>query len=203
MHCLSRRNTAILRLGVFYIYPSTIFLPALIYFLNAGYFVLLTAIAVTVHELGHYITLWFFGGELKQLKLWIGGVSMVYGGLGYMGEAITALMGPIASLLLAIESSLLGHVFSYAPAYHLAGLSLLLAVFNMLPIFPLDGGRALVSTVARVAGLDSAERVRKSCAFVLTGAVGVVGGAVLWRFGNPTLFIAAVFLAVRAARPYE
>ena len=202
-HFFSHRNAAIVRLGAVYIYPSAIFLPALIYFLSAGYFVLLTAIAVAIHELGHYTALKLFGGEIKQLKLWIGGVSMVYGGLGYTAEAVAALSGPAASLLLAIVSSLFGRVFfndtASVPAYQLSGLSLLLAGFNMLPVFPLDGGRVLYSVSAIIFGLGAAERVRKCCAIVVTGAIGVAGGAVLWVYGNPTLFAAAVALALGAA----
>lgn len=192
-----------LRFGKLCIHPSAIFLPALIYFLNAGYFVLLTVIAVAVHELGHYISLRICGGEVKRIKVWIGGLSMLYGGLGYACEAVTALAGPGASLLLALISSLFGRVFTYTPAYHLAGLSMLLAVFNLLPVFPLDGGRALFSVIARYFGIDTAELVRKICTLVLTGAIGIAGGLMLWVSANPTLFIAAVFLAVCTAAPGE
>ena len=198
-----RRKPLIIQIGVVHIHPSATLLPALIYFLSAGYFVLLTAIAVAVHELGHYAALRLSGGEIKRLKLWIGGVSMVYGGLGYAGEAITALAGPLASLLLAVAASFFGRIFSGAAisesAYHLAGLSLLLAIFNMLPVFPLDGGRVLFATIARLAGLEPAECVRKICAVLLTAAIGAAGTLMLWVSGNPTLFIAAVFLALGAS----
>ena len=197
-----RRKSLTMRIGVVHIHPSAALLPALIYFLSAWYFVLLTAIAVAAHELGHYAALRLSGGEIKCLKLWIGGASMVYGGLCYAGEAITALAGPLASLLLAVAASLFGRVFSGAAiseaAYHLAGLNLLLAIFNMLPVFPLDGGRALFSTVARLAGLEPAECVRRMCVALLTAAIGVAGILMLWVSGNPTLFIAAVFLALGA-----
>ncbi len=197
------KGGAILRIGALHIHPSAIFLPALIYFLNAGYFVLLTAIAVLAHELGHYALLRLWGGEVKRIKLWIGGVSMVYGGLGYAGEAVTALMGPGASLSLALASALFGRVFSYVPAYHLAGLSMLLAIFNMLPVFPLDGGRAMFSIIAKVLGLPAAERIRRICNLAFTGVLGVLGAAMLWLSGNPTVLITAGFLALGAARSGE
>lgn len=195
------RNEGILRLRGLHIYASAAFLPAVIYFLNAGYFVLLTAAAVLVHELGHFIALRLCGGDVKRLKVWFGGISMVYGGLGYAGETITALSGPGASVLLALASSLFGRIFLYTPAYHLAGLSLLLGIFNLLPVFPLDGGRVLFALSARFSGLPAAERVRKICSAVLICLAGLGGTLLLIVSGNPTLLIAAVCLAVCSARP--
>ena len=192
-----------LRLGRLYIHPSAAFLPALIYFFSAGYFVLLVGIAVLVHELGHYITLRLCGGRVECVKLWLGGVSMVIGELGYTAEAVTALAGPAASMLLAVAAAMFGRVFSYAPAYQLSGLSLLFALFNMLPVFPLDGGRVLFAVTARLFGLIPAERLRLICAVVLTATAVAAGLTVLLRSGSPTLFIAAVALAVCASNRGE
>jgi len=69
--------------------------------------------------------------------------------------ALVALAGPASNVLLATVAALLAHVVDWAPAMasewladnlsNMFWLNLVLAVFNMLPIPPLDGGRILVS----------------------------------------------------------
>lgn len=85
--------------------------------------------------------------------------------------ALVALAGPASNVLLAIVAALLFHLVELAPAEAIDWLSenlrnlfllnLVLAVFNMLPIPPLDGGRILVSILPdelawRVARLERA-----------------------------------------------
>ena len=64
------------------------------------------------------------------------------------GMALTALAGPLSNLLLALVSMLLGRaLYGWAPAgfllYVLPLLSIGLGLFNLLPIPPLDGAKAL------------------------------------------------------------
>ncbi|MDR0904963.1 MAG: site-2 protease family protein [Oscillospiraceae bacterium] len=180
---------------------TAILLPAVIYFLNAGYFIILTFVAVFAHELGHYIAVRLCGGEVSRVRLSLTGASMSYSGLSYGGEVIAGLSGPGASVALAVAASLCGRVFDFEPSTHLAGLSLLLGVFNLLPAFPLDGGRALFGAVAHLFGLRAAEVTRKITSAALIAALLVLGAYLVIKTRNPTLALAAVWLAGSYLRP--
>jgi Zn-dependent protease/predicted transcriptional regulator len=110
---------------------------------------LLLFVSVLLHELSHSlvaraknikvesITLFFFGG--------VAGITKE--DMKPSSEFLMAIAGPIFSLLLAglffIIWKVNGNVFWTAITYYLWQLNLILAIFNMVPAFPLDGGRAL------------------------------------------------------------
>jgi stage IV sporulation protein FB len=176
-------------------------LLAALWLLGGAYLLLLTIFAVAAHELGHYLALRRRGGAVQAVRLELTGVSMEYGGaVSYGGELVTALGGPAASVAFAALCAFFGRVSAYAPLYHLSGLSALLGAFNLLPIYPLDGGRALRSAVSHIFGLDAAAAVTR----VLGGAAvlaALAGGVYLAAAArNFTLLIAAVWLAGRYVR---
>lgn len=110
--------------------------------------------SVLLHELGHTFVALRSGVPVREINLFI------FGGVAIMtkepptakAEFWIALAGPLVSLALAIVFGALwlaGGDFVYlaAPAFWLAWINLMLAVFNMIPAFPLDGGRVLRAIV--------------------------------------------------------
>ena len=158
----------------------------------------LTAVAVLVHELGHYVSLRLCGGEVSCIRISLLGAAMDYTNLSYNGEVIAGLCGPAASIMLALFAALSGRVFAHEPSTHLAGLSLILGVFNLLPAFPLDGGRALFGTVAQLLGLHAAELSRRLVTLLVIAILLVLGAYLLVRTRNPTLAAAAIWLGYNA-----
>ena len=114
---------------------------------------------VVLHELAHSLTATHFGIPVRGITLFVlGGVSRI----GREPPTATvelriALAGPLASLLLALVFALLWvaagrleRTFAEplrALFFWLAGVNAGLAIFNLLPGFPLDGGRVLRSLV--------------------------------------------------------
>ena len=110
-------------------------------------------VSIVVHELAHSLVARRFDMPIRGITLF------VFGGVAEMedeptsakGELLMAIAGPAMSLAMAIVFALLARigagVEAAAPAVavadYLAAINGILAVFNLLPAFPLDGGRVL------------------------------------------------------------
>ena len=108
-------------------------------------------LSVLVHELSHSLVALAWGIPVRGITLFIfGGVSQLEQEASRpMTEFLVSVIGPVTSLLLAavfgISWSLVGFYSSYLSAilFTLFAINLSLGIFNMLPGFPLDGGRVL------------------------------------------------------------
>jgi CBS domain-containing protein len=76
----------------------------------------------------------------------------------------------------------------------LADANLFLAVFNLIPAFPMDGGRVLRALLAMKIGRARATRIAASVGQAFAFGLGFVG-----LFGNPLLIFIAIFIYVAAA----
>lgn len=142
-------------------------------------------VGVALHELGHSVVAMRYGYDIDSITLWL------LGGLArfteqprtWHHEFWIALAGPIVSVavgvvcylaVLVVPSGFDGTLFVFA---YLAVLNVFLAAFNMLPAFPLDGGRVLRSLFARTQpfaqATQRAVRIGKAFAIVL-GLIGLV-----------------------------
>ena len=158
----------------------------------------LVFIAAVAHELGHYFALRFCGGSLTEIRLSVTGVTMRHNAPAtYMGEILTAASGPAASAALSAAAACAARLMESAFAYRLAGVSLLFCLFNMLPFFPLDGGRILYAAVARAFGLLAADRVSCIASCTVIFFVLCAGTYVLAVTGmNFTLLLTAVWMLI-------
>lgn len=176
-----------------------ILLVALMFLLDNSGLLLPLMISAAVHEIGHYVFIKLFGGQVLLLKLEFVGLNMEYEGLNisYWKEVLIAISGPVFSLALALAAAVYGKNTGNQEAYYLAGVSLVLGIFNSMPVKQLDGGRALYMFVAWLFGIGIAEIVvcAVSC---ITIFLLLTGGAIMliytkWNF---TLLAFAVWLLV-------
>lgn len=142
-------------------------------------------VSVLLHELGHSVVALRFGYDIDSIRLWIfGGVArFVEIPEDPRQEIAVSAAGPIVSVALGVASYLafqaasLDSVVRFVLGY-LTLMNVTLAVFNMLPAFPMDGGRVLRALLARNRPFDdatrTAARVGKVFAFLL-GILGLLG----------------------------
>lgn len=107
-------------------------------------------LSIVLHELSHSLVARQYGINMQGITLFIfGGVAeMVDEPPSPQSEFFMAIAGPIASLFIAAAFQIMNWVSAPLPPIaivcgYLAIVNVALAVFNMVPAFPLDGGRAL------------------------------------------------------------
>ncbi|MFB6302379.1 MAG: site-2 protease family protein [Haloferacaceae archaeon] len=155
-------------------------------------------VSVTVHELGHSWMALRYDLEIESITLWIlGGIaSLSEIPREWDREFRIAIAGPAASVLvaavcyaglLATPASLpvVRFVFGW-----LAVANGTLVLFNLLPAFPMDGGRVLRALLSRSRPYESATRLAARIGVVFAVLFAVIG---ILGF-NPILLLLALFI---------
>jgi Zn-dependent protease len=157
---------------------------------------------VVLHELGHALMARRFGIGTSDITLLpIGGVArLIRMPEEPRQEFLVALAGPAVNVVLAVllgavaaltDLPLRGGVdiLSGHPVRNLFWVNIGLALFNMVPAFPMDGGRVLRSLLAMRLGHPRATRIAAIVGQFLALALGGLG-----LMGNPVLVLIAVFV---------
>jgi Zn-dependent protease/CBS domain-containing protein len=140
--------------------------------------------SILAHEFSHALLARRFGLEVAGITLFIfGGATTVEGDArSPREEALIALAGPIASIVLG--AALLGAaalVDAREPSVLLSWLgfiNVVLGVFNLLPAYPMDGGRVLRAILWRLRGEPNAATRQAAIVGRAIGYLMVVGGVV-------------------------
>jgi len=144
--------------------------------------------SVLLHELAHSVVARARGLPVKNITLFIfGGVSNIEKEPGSPGiEFQMAVVGPLTSILIGVLAFallfLLGQYSSALGAilWYLGIANILLGIFNLIPGFPLDGGRVLRSIVWKIDGnLPRATRIVTVVGQVIAYLFILVG---IWLF---------------------
>lgn len=193
-------------------------------------FMLTLFACVALHELGHSLVAQRFGVSVKEILL------LPIGGVARLGrepsrpvhELLIAIAGPLVNVVIAV-ALIAGSLLVWGPGWFAEGTfaraalagpsvgtfvaSLLfsnvaLAVFNMIPALPMDGGRVLRSILAMLLGKLRATTIAATVGQILAAGLGLLG----LMSSNVILVLIGVFVffgatqeraAARAAQTLE
>jgi Zn-dependent protease/CBS domain-containing protein len=175
--------------------------------LDSTLFIVLLFACVVLHEFGHITAARRYGVKTPEVTLLpIGGVSSLERlPSDPAQELVVALAGPAVNLVIGLaliatlgsahlrdleqidnpHLSLLGR---------LAVANIFLVVFNLIPAFPMDGGRVLHALLAMRVGAARATEIAARIGQALAFGFGFLG-----LFGNPLLLFIAIFVYIAAA----
>ena len=166
-------------------------------------------LGVFVHELAHSLVARAKGIKMQSITL------LMFGGIAQMEEGTPE---PKTELPMAIAGPLMSLVFGFAccglvyvvpemtadPGYqgllifvfgYLGLLNIILCVFNLIPAFPMDGGRVLRAVLATRMPLDRATGIAATVGKVFAVIFGIVGLVFL----SPFLVLIALFIYIGAS----
>lgn len=162
---------------------------------------------VLLHELGHSLVAQRYGVEIKDITLMlIGGVSsMEEIPRNPSQELKVAFAGPLVSIFIGFAIFLANFlvaslIASYAatPIYMmfniLSSINIVLGLFNLLPAFPMDGGRVLRAWYAKRMNYIQATHYAASVGKIFAFLMGIIG-----LFSNPWLILIAFFVYIGAS----
>lgn len=178
----------------------------------AFFFGLLSAagvfLSVALHELGHSWVAIRKGCHVREIMLLpIGGVAkMTHIPTRPMDEALLAFAGPAVSLLLALFCRSAGKLILSSGLVQLAvlffvlsAINMALFLFNLLPSFPMDGGRIFRAFMTPRIG-----RLKATALAARIGRIMAVAGGIWGLFhGNILLIVIAIFIYQAAGAEYR
>lgn len=160
----------ILQKNIIYLHPLTLAIFAIFIIIGRLKIVLIYAPVVLLHELSHLLVAKKLGYVCHKIRL------MPYGAVldaetddfSFKDEIIIALAGPLFNLAISLVIVCLWWIYpslyNFTDEFLLC--NLIMGLFNLLPIFPLDGGRILLAVFSLKNGRQASVRFMKMLTFI-------------------------------------
>lgn len=191
--------------------------PQWVYWAEGAFIGIMLFVSVLLHELSHSLVSKHFGIAVNKISLFI------FGGMAYIEkdadtpgkEFLIAIAGPLMSLFLSILFTVTSNVLTLsgasdmisAPLAYIGQMNIVLAVFNLFPAMPLDGGRILTAAIWKIkkdrvyaAKIASASGTFFSYALMMLGVLNILSGNVL---NGVWLIMIGVFIGQSSQASYQ
>lgn len=171
--------------------PSAFLLAAGLYYIGGGAALTAFVTAALAHELGHLAAIAASGAVVRKIRLTLFGPVIEYGGvLSRRQEAGIAAAGPVAGLAFAASC-----LFSASAYFMYAGeIALLASLFNLLPVYPMDGGRLALFLLETVLAPEASARILRILGSLCALGVACTGASL----HSPAMIAAGLWMMVLA-----
>lgn len=123
-------------------------------------------IAACVHELFHILMMRILKIRMESITLGASGAQIVSEPMTSLQELLCAFAGPLGGLLMLFLIRLTPHIALSAAVQ---------SVYNLLPVYPLDGGRAVKCAIACLWGEEKAQSLSKALGVIVIILITVIG----------------------------
>jgi len=176
-------------------YPFAIMMAVFIFF-DSENKLLLTVFSMLIHEMGHISALLYKNIPIQKIIIGMTGANIVYGNdrlTSYADDIFIAVMGSVFNFIAVVISLFVENIFSLDMSFFI-GINAVLGAFNMAPIIPLDGGRAMLGIISLKAGLSEAEEILRRMS-IAEAVIGIIIGIILiYNSKNYTLLLVSVVI---------
>lgn len=148
---------------------------------------LAAAMSVAVHELCHIGAIWCFGYRVGSIHIGIGGARIEAPAMSLWQELLCALAGPLGGAVLLLLARWFP-VLALCSGFH--------TMYNLLPVYPQDGGRALRCGARMILPEKWARFLCSVTEYTCLAGIGALGfyGTFILKVGIFPLLFAILFL---------
>lgn len=150
-----------------------------------------------IHELGHMLAGLFLKLRPKELSFMPFGISISFETYGYkrlleIKKMLIAIAGPLTNIIILIITMIskidtqLKQLIVYS--------NILIVMFNLIPIYPLDGGRILKSLLHIEFGSQEAKKIINIISNIVIIMLTIVASITVYYFKNIAIFLICIFL---------
>lgn len=147
-------------------------------------------IFILLHELGHAITGIILGLRIKKININALGVSIEFENYGkerIKNKIIIDLAGPLVNLILCTVTILLKNE-------EIAYINLALAIINLLPIYPLDGGRIIKNLLLKKYNYKKTIMCIEKISKTTLISMSMISSIIILYFKNIGIFLVIIYL---------
>ena len=153
-----------------------------------------------LHEAGHLFAIALCGEKPHTVRFGIFGMTIIRKNdisQDYKKEFITAVSGPMMNFFLLFVFVLLYAFYRKDIFLEMAAINLIIGLFNIMPVFSLDGGRALESLLLERLPSDKSEKIINAVSVAFLVPMNFFGFYILIKSGYNFTFLAiSIYLSV-------
>ena len=177
----------------------------LFYFTNQIKIYLMILLFAIIHELGHLLIGIILKEKPKEIKLNPFGLSMIFkinpndynkkvknAKLIEVKKIIIAIAGPLTNIIIIIAVLLLR--INNSEIRSIVYSNLIIAIFNLLPIYPLDGGRILKGILHMFIGKMQSEKIMNDLSIIITICLTAVASIAIYYYKNIAILLIIIYI---------
>ena len=147
-------------------------------------------VSITVHELFHFLAAMILKIPVISIKIHVLRIKMTVNNMSNLQEMICALAGPLGGFFLA-------GIFHKYPLLSLC--ALLHSVFNLIPLYPLDGGRAMCSLIGLLFPREKSEWLCRLFQWMILSLLfaACLYGSYRYHTGAPLFLLTVIILQIK------